>query len=294
MDTSYNLDIIGCDIDPYAQGKKLVKKFLQAPKAIDKEKYFNFIKNIIKDYKIKYIYPSTEAEIEFFNNNRIFFKKSTIVFINSPFIINTFLDKYETVNFFKKNGISYPKTFLIKNFKDQLNFPFFIKARKSCGRKGLLLINNSGEFEFYKKKITNAIVQEYIGTEDEEYTVGVFSDGKNIYSICFRRYLGYGSLTKFAELVNDDRIKILVEKIAKACKLEGSINVQLRKNADDYVPFEVNPRISSTVYFRHYFGFKDVKWWLDLKENKKIEYKLKYKKGIGVRTVGDVFFELEN
>lgn len=294
MDTPYNLDIFGCDTDHYAAGRKIVKKFFDAPKVSDKEKYFNFIKNIIKNYKIKYIFPSSEIEINFFNNNRENFKD--IIFINNSFIINTFLDKYKTINFLKQNNLSYPKTFLIKDYKNQFDFPLLIKSKKGWGGKNLIMINNSDEFNYYKNKVSDeSIVQEYIGNKDEEYTIGVFSDGNNVKSICFRRYLGYGSLSKFVELIYNNEIKLLIEKIAKACRLKGSINVQLRKSNDNnYVPFEINPRISSTVYFRHYLGFKDVEWWLNLKENKKIDYIPKYKKGIGVRNVGEVFFDLKN
>jgi len=291
-DADYNLFILGCDIDPYAMGRTMVKKFLKAPKALNEEKYLDFIKNTIKKYRIEYIYPSTEIEIEFFHRNREYFDK-TAVFINNPFIIDTFLDKYKTINFLKNNGLSYPTTFLIEDYNNQLDFPLLIKHRRSWGGKGLLIIRDSKEFEFYRKRITDAIVQEYIGTDDEEYTAGVFSNGKNIYSICFRRQLGYGSLTKFAQLVHENEIEHLVEKIARICHLEGSINIQFRKTKKGVIPFEINPRISSTVYFRHYFGFQDVKWWLDMKENKPIDYRLKYKKGIGVRTIGEVFFDLE-
>ena len=294
-DTTYHFEIFGCDIDPYAAGRKKVRKFLKAPRAHDEEKYLEFIINAIEEYGIKYVCPSTEVEIEFFDRYRDHFKKyETEILINDSFVINTFLDKYETVNFLKNNGLPYPDTFLIENYKSQLNFPLLIKARKSLESKNLQLIKNSEELEYYKKRSTNAILQEYIGTEDEEYTVGVFSDGKNVYSICFRRYLGYWSLSKFVELIHNDEIKQITEKIARLCQLKGSINIQIRKNTKGYVIFEINPRISSTVYFRHYFGFQDVKWWVDLKENKPIEYKLKYRKGIGVRTVDEVFFDLES
>jgi len=293
MDTSYNIDLLGCDIDPYAAGRKLVKKFLTAPMATNDKEYRSFMTSVIKQYKIQYIYPSSEAELEFFNCNRETFEQSTVIFINNPFIMDTFSDKYETINFLKKNDFPYPTTYLVEDYENQLDFPFLIKARRSSGSKSVLKIRDQEEFEFYRKRVTDAIIQEHIGTEDEEYTAGIFSDGHSVYSICFRRYLGYSGLTKFAELIYDDKIRVLVEKIAKVCQLEGSMNVQLRKTTNSYIPFEINPRISSTVYFRHCFGFKDVKWWLDLKENKKIEYKLKYQKGIGIRTVGEVFFDLK-
>jgi carbamoyl-phosphate synthase large subunit len=291
-ESGYHLKLVGCDIDLYAAGRKMVKEFLRAPMALEESNYLKFIQKTIEEDGIRYIYPSTEVEIEFFDRYREYFDKFlTAVFINNPFIVNTFLDKYETVNFLKNNGLSYPATCLIEDYDNQLSFPLLIKARKGSGGRGLIKIKSNEELEFYRKRISNAIVQEDVGTEDDEYTVGVFSDGTDVYSICFRRYLGYGSLSKFVQLVRSDEMKRIVEKIARASHLQGSMNVQFRKTEHGYVPFEINPRISSTAYFRHYFGFQDVKWWLDIKLNKPIDYKLKYQKGIGVRAIGEVFFE---
>ncbi len=293
-ESGYNLKLLSCDIDPYAAGRKESDHFLKAPRVRDREEYLKFMKDAIKGYGIKYIYPIPELEIEFFDQNREYFDKiGVIVLINNPFIVNTFLNKYKTINFLRENGLPHPASYLIEDYDNELDYPLLIKAQKGWGGKSLIKVNNAEELQFYKGRITNAIVQEVIGTEDEEYTVGVFSNSTEIYSICFRRYLGYGSLSKFVQLVHSDEVKSIVEKIAGISQLDGCINVQLRKNENGYVPFEINPRISSTVYFRHYFGFQDVKWWLDSKEGKPIDYKLKYKKGIGVRTVGEVFFELE-
>lgn len=294
-DSGYALELLGCDIDPYAAGRKEVDSFFIAPRAFDEESYRKCIRGAIEEYGINYIYPTTEVEIIFFHRNREYFDKTgAAIFINNPFILNTFFDKYETVSFLKENGLPYPATFLIEDYNNQLNFPLLIKARRGWGHKGLLRIMDDEELEFHRKRITNAIVQAEIGVEDEEYTIGVFSDGTSVYSICFRRYLGYGSLSKFVQLVHDDEMKYLAERIARTSQLQGSINVQCRKTADGYVPFEINPRLSSTVYLRHYFGFQDVKWWLDLEERKPIEYRPKYKQGIGVRTIGEVFFDMES
>ena len=48
--------------------------------------------------------------------------------------------------------------------------------------------------------------------------------------------------------------------MAVKLNLVGSINVQLR--ITNHLPkiFEINPRFSSTVLFRHLFGFKDLEW----------------------------------
>ena len=67
----------------------------------------------------------------------------------------------------------------------------------------------------------------------------------------------------------------------------------MRKTKRGFIPFEINPRLSSTVYFRHFFGFKDVEWWIDMHEGNQIKYTLKYDKGIGVRTINETFFDLK-
>lgn len=292
-DTKYELKIIGCDMDPYAAGRIYVEKFFHSPWAQENETYLNFIKKLTEEENVRYILPTTETEIEVYNVCRDYFEAKNIkLFINNPFIIETFLDKYETVQFLKNKGFPYPKTYLLKNYNNELPFPLLVKTRKGWGGKGHVKIENANELEFYKRKMTDAFVQEIVDSDDEEYTIGVFSNGEAVYTIAFKRYLGYGSLTKIAKLVYDDSIEELSEKIARVSSLEGSFNIQIRKTREGYVPLEINPRFSSTVYIRHCFGFQDVKWWLDLKEGCKITFVPKYKGGVAVRNINEVFFDM--
>ena len=293
-DSHYNPYLIGCDIEPYAGGRKGVDAFYQAPPATRKDEYLNFISNIIKKEMCEYIIPTTEPEIKFYDMNREYFTINGInVLINNSFIINTFLSKYNTICFLKESNFPYPKTYQLLEFKNQLEYPVIVKPESGCGGKKIQILYDDVDLEYIKRKYSEAIVQEVIGNINEEYTVGIFSDGTNVYSIAFRRYLGYGSLTKFAELTINDEIEQFARLIAQACDLKGSINVQLRKTENGFIPFEINPRLSSTVYFRHFFGFKDVIWWLDMHEGYDIEYLLKSKRGIGVRTISETFFDVE-
>jgi hypothetical protein len=75
---------------------------------------------------------------------------------------------------------------------------------------------------------------------------------------------------------------------------KGSLNVQFRQTERGCVPFEINPRFSSTVYFRSLFGFKDVRWSLDMHEGNPIVYTPGAMKGIGVRKLGEVIFKDED
>ena len=51
--------------------------------------------------------------------------------------------------------------------------------------------------------------------------------------------------------------------MAEKLDLNGSINVQLRLRDNVPLVFEINPRFSSTVLFRHLFGYKDVLWAIE-------------------------------
>lgn len=291
-DTDYKFSLLGCDIDPFAGGRALVEKFYQSPCALDSENYLRFITRLLESEDIRYVFPTSEAEIEFFDIHRDRFKNNITIFINSHDIVRIFLDKYETALLLANNNLPSPRTYLIEHYKNELGYPCILKPRRGHGNKSLILINDLAEFDFFRRRLKNYVVQENIGTTDEEYTVTVFSTREKSYSIAFKRSLGYGSLSKVAQLVHDAHLERLAERIAMTVSLEGSLNIQCRKTDSGYVPFEVNPRFSSTVYVRHFFGFQDVKWWMDLKEGKPVEYKPRFKGGTCVRTISETFFDL--
>lgn len=286
--------IIGCDTDLYAAGRGMTDDFFQAPSAGKLAQYERFISQLITRKKIKYLLPTSEPEILFYGSRRsTFAQKGVTLFINDPFCLETFFDKFETAEFLKQNGFLHPRTHLIEDFRGQLPYPVLVKRRHGWGGKGLYVVRNSREMAFHRNSFKDGVVQEIVGVPDEEYTAGVFSDGKATHSIAFRRDLGYGSLSKVAKLVRDPEIEKVALKLARAVDLKGSLNVQMRKTAKGYVPLEINPRFSSTVYVRHCFGFQDVRWWMDMMENKEIEFKPRYKAGVAVRCLSETFFELK-
>ena len=103
--------------------------------------------------------------------------------------------------------------------------------------------------------------------EEEEYTCGLFrSRSGEIRSITIRRRL-QGGYTCAGKVVFDQELETYLHQIAEALRLRGSINVQLKWTMKGPVAFEINPRFSSTVLFRHLLGFQDLIWAMkDLKE----------------------------
>ena len=96
--------------------------------------------------------------------------------------------------------------------------------------------------------------------KNQEYTCGVFrSAGGDIRTITFRRALKNG-MTGSGSVEENKEIQDLLHQIADAFELVGSINVQCILTKDGPKVFEINPRFSSTVRFRHLLGFQDVLW----------------------------------
>lgn len=99
-------------------------------------------------------------------------------------------------------------------------------------------------------------------------------------------------MSVYVETVEDPKLEGIANKISQVLKIQGSINIQLRKDNDEYFVFEINPRISSTAGFRHKLGFKDVIWWLELVNGHTINYEYEIKAGIiGIKILDEFIFE---
>lgn len=291
--------ILGCDMNPYAGGRADVDLFLQAPPVKETEKYRDFLRKVIQEQQIDYVFPLSDVEILFFHTHRDWFRGCPAVFVvNEPYIIDTFMDKYKTAAFFKDNGFLYPETYLPEEYNGQLGFPLILKRKQGSGSQKLFKVADAEELDFYLKRNSGMIIQEYLRQKDgkdNEYTAGIFNDSQTpgAYVITFRRILAPGGFSQQVELVTEGAAVEFAGHLASVLHFKGSLNVQFRLTDRGCVAFEINPRFSSTVYFRHWFGFKDVLWTMDLLEGKTIHYTPIFKKGVGVRKFSEVIFEEE-
>jgi carbamoyl-phosphate synthase large subunit len=294
-DCGRDMYIVGCDMNPYAGGRKKCDDFFKAPPVKKEREYTAFILEIIKKENLDYVFPLSDAEIEFISNHKAQFEGCRAVFVmNEPHIVKVFMDKYATVEFFDSRGIACPETYKAEDYNGQLGFPVIVKKQRGSGSQGFFKVSDEEELQFYLKRHPGSIIQQYLPGSENEYTACIFSDGKEHYTITFRRKLAPGGFSGYVELVSDSRIERFLEQIAKALSFKGSINVQFRIVEGQCIPFEVNPRFSSTVYFRHRFGFQDIRWSMDMLEGKAISYRPLHQRGIGVKTFDHVFFDMDH
>lgn len=283
--------IVGCDLVEYPVGIDLVDEYFISKKATDKL-YIEDLIGKIQFYNITHIIVINETEIKVINQNRNLFEKYKIL-LNSKFIVETFLDKFETYKYLKSHNLGVPDTYQV-NDKLPKGKQFILKLKNSSGSKSLKIFSEKYEIEdILTSNDDEYIIQEYIDAPDDEYTIGVFSNKIITNVIVFKRTLN-GGYTKFVEYKNDIDIIMASKKIAAAVNLFGSINIQLRKLNGLLYIFEINPRLSGTTNFRRKLGFDDVNWWLDSLDFKNVpSYKPPFKKAIGIRELNEKFILIE-
>jgi carbamoyl-phosphate synthase large subunit len=269
--------------------------FFSSPPAAQEAAFLAFLGRVLDAERLEFLFPVSEAEIAVVSRHRAMFEQAGVKLVmNNETVIETFLDKLETARFMRRLGVRAPATALLSEYDGSLGFPLIVKPRRGCGSRRLWTAEDAADLEYLRRKDDGSlIVQEMVGDEREEYTTGVFSDGLKVSSISFRRKLGYGGLSREATLVADPGLEALSSAIARAVGLVGSINVQTRRSGGLFVPFEVNPRVSSTVLFRKRFGFDDASWWIDVLSGKGYSYEPKYSRGTAVRCVSECYFDME-
>jgi carbamoyl-phosphate synthase large subunit len=286
LKSKYTKKLFGIDISDRNAAQFIYPNFSLGLRYTDPE-YLNQLKSFIKKNSIDIIIPIAEPELRYFAVQNILGKIGNAKMITaSPLSLKIGFDKYKTAQFLKSEGLPFPKTSLAEDPEKELSFPFILKSKTGSGSKDIYKINNMNEFLFYTKTGSEAyVIQEFIDDKNGEFTCGLFrsKDGK-IRSIIFKREL-HGGYTGFGEVVENKSITLLLEQLAEKINLIGSINVQLRLQENTPKIFEINPRFSSTVLYRHLLGFEDLIWSiedkldLELSDNRKNVIGKKFYKG---------------
>lgn len=255
--------VVGTDprIEHTAVFDGCIDEFVEVPPAGDPQ-YGTRLAAICGHHDIDFIIPGCEAELAWFveTQNRSVFNGHIAVVMANEDTVRIGLDKLETARFLEKHGLPHPWTVDAETMAP-LHVPCVLKARSGSG-KGIRYVESLEEARRYVGQ-TRAIFQERLTPPDEEYTCGLFRGGDgDVRVITMRRWLR-GDLTWRAVVIGDEVISQLLAALATGLNLRGSINVQLMRTARGPVPFEINPRFSSTVSFRHAIGFQDVLWSID-------------------------------
>ncbi|CAK7018396.1 MAG: hypothetical protein DESF_00758 [Desulfovibrio sp.] len=288
--SSLDCTLIGTDITPSSSGFEIVDKSHILPPAKDAS-YLSKLLELCDHYKVDVLFHGSEPELNVIAANRpVFLQRGIFLPINPDAVIETCMDKVKTASFLTQNGFKTPYFTKVTTLRDVANFPIFPAVIKpSIGGGGSAftgIAQAKEEAIFLAQQILEVhgqcILQEYVGTPDDEYTVGVLldMDGILINSIVVHRFIMSALSNRFKIPNTSGRrelgptlaissgisqgwigphkeIQRECERIALALGAKGAINIQCRFVNDKVIPFEINPRFSGTTSLRALVGYNE-------------------------------------
>jgi len=239
------LNIIGCDIDPLAHGLYLCNKGVIIPRANNPE-YINVLVDICRKKKIDILLPLLSLEYPKISKAKEKFEKiGTIVPISDYSTVRITMDKKLTFDFFVKNNIPTPKTFLPGEIPSKPAYPLIIKPRRSSGTKNVYKLNNPEDLAHYLKIVPDPIIQEFL--EGEEYTIDTLSywNSAPITIIPRARLQVMDGKSVKGKTIRNARLVSQTRKIIKKLNLVGPANIQCFRVGKKFIFTEINPRFSA-------------------------------------------------
>lgn len=290
--------LIGTSIYEDSIAEAFCDIFIKAIPTTDKN-YINWLISMIEKNKIDMIIPGIEIDMKVWSKNRkILEKTGTIVLINKTSLIELCSDKWKFYTYMQEHNIPYSiKSSLDNNYENLVNDlgeTLLAKPRCGFGSKGIIKIENQTTFDSLQKDIAiNLMIQEYVGSDDEEYSCSAFCDGEGsfISLIILKRKLSKDGFTEKALVVDNESINDAIADLCRHFKPIGPTNFQFRKCTNNELKLlEINPRISSSTSIRSAFNYNEsvmsVNYFL---ERKKIS-KPFVRKGKAIRYTEDFIF----
>ncbi|MDE5640021.1 MAG: ATP-grasp domain-containing protein [Odoribacter sp.] len=261
--------------------------------------YIDYLIGLIHQYSVDMMIPAIEADMSAWNEHRGQLEATGVfALLNNPELINLCLDKWKFFKKLEKNNYQGRILSSLDHDYNHFSAPFILKPRCGYGARGLVKVESERQYNAYIDEIgSNLMVQELVGTDDEEYTVSVFfdEDSKIKAIMGLKRKLAKAGYTEIAEVIDTMSFVEDITLLAKILKPVGPTNFQFRRHEGKLKLLEINPRISSSTSIRCKFGYNESKMAVDyFLENKEISQPVT-KKGRAVRYTEDfIFYDSDN
>lgn len=269
------------------------------PPASSKE-YLDVLMKLIQQQQIEFVIPGSEPElIQISRNRELLLSCGVHLLINSDEVITASIDKLKVNRLLKQKGFAVPSTFSVPDVSaleaNDVVLPSVIKPAIGSGSAAVFLAQTLDEVRFFVQYLLDnghqPVVQEYTGTAENEFTVGVLHlpDGTFAGSVVLQRQILSGLSNRFrlsnrtsrselgnvlalssgisqGKVVDFPGVRDQAEAIGTALGSVGPLNVQGRWDGERFLAFEINPRFSGTTPIRAMAGFNEpeilIDWYL--------------------------------
>ncbi len=274
--------LIATDVDSFSFGLYLADSAYIVPRA-DAADYVSAIEELVKRESVQVILPGTEPELRtLVASRKVFEDRGVVLLASSPEVVQVCSNKLLLYDWLERHGFIAPRTANAGNWRNLVRntgFPLVGKpTEESGGSRNVAILTSENEVERYLEEnhgSREVLLQEYVGTPDQEYTVGVMisKSGDVIDSIAMHRRLvglslgtsrqweghNYALSTGYSQgvIVKHPHVQDVCERLASRIGIRGPANIQCRVSKLGVTILEVHPRFSGTTSIRADVGFNE-------------------------------------
>lgn len=251
--------VLAADMDVYAVGLYLAEAGFVIPPGESPE-FLPVLRQICRQHRVDVVVPLVDEELLCALELE---REGVTVMLPRREFVATCLDKFQLMQQLQAVEISVPETRLVSTGLGRIEFPILVKPRKGRGSRGLGVLSSEGELLSFLESSPyhheELLLQTYI--EGPEFTVSVvvWRDGE-VQAVVPKEIIFKKGITRFAVTRRNVEIEKLCRQLQARLHADGPFNVQLRldPNTGEPLPFEINPRFSSTVSLTIAAGIDEV------------------------------------
>lgn len=284
--------IFGADANPHCPQAALVERFVTLPLARDPE-YMTVLLSTCMELGVQALFHGCEPELLLFAANRQRIKDAGIFLpINDTALIQLCMDKARTNARLAELGFPAPRYVNVTSESEFAAidwFPVVVKpAVGGGGSANVFVAQDMKELKALAAYLglggitSGFMIQEYVGTPDQEFTVGVLHDldGCYVNAIAVKRHLNSGLSVRTSvanrsgrkelgprlvissgvsqgDIGRYDEVTRQCREIADRLGSRGPLNLQCRFVDGKVRVFEINPRFSGTTSLRAMAGLNE-------------------------------------
>lgn len=298
---SYDCNLVGIDIYDDAVGQVWCDSFVKGVKANSPD-FIEFINRLVSKYSIDLVIPGIEQDLESLLKNFSQLNKKAKYVLNNKDVFDIFHNKKMTYEFLQNKVSLIPHLYYSENLflesLDRLGLPFVLKKNVSYASKGVAIIENKQDFDYFLQKFgKDCMTQKKLPIKNNEITCSIFGtgDGDFVNPICLKRELsGEGATSKASNIEIEPELMNTLKTICKLSKFEGPTNLQFIRYQEKYYLLEVNARISSSTSIRQIFGVNEAEMCIDFYLFNKTPAFQEQRHGTVSRYIKDQYFDSDN